>query len=158
MTATFSFADQPEWRSTSSVCQLNGPSQLGQLAESADRFSTFEEKIYSVIKSSFDTKYLNFSSQRGSAVPMASHSSKHHHIWWSSWRLLRIYSRIIHSNHHYLHSGNSWLQFDIWGCQPSRGGSFWGWLRGENFTSKSGPSTLWRIKLTRTKTTLSMFR
>ena len=158
MTATFSFANQPERRSASSVRQLNGPSQLRQRAESADRFSTFEEKIYSVIKSSFNTEHLNFSNQRWSAVPTAPHSSEHHHVWWCSRRLLRIYSRIIHSNHRYLRSGNSRLQFDIWGHQPSHGGLSRGWLTGENFTGKSGPSTSWRIKLTQTKTSLSMFR
>ena len=81
MTATFGFADQPERRSTSSVHQLNNPSQLGQQAEGADCFLTFEEKIYSVIKSSFDTEHLNFSNQRRSAVPTTPHSSEHHHIW-----------------------------------------------------------------------------
>ena len=101
----FSFADQPERRSTSSVRQLNGPSQLGQRAESADRFSTFEEKIYPVIKSSFNTEHLNFSNQRGSAVrrhPTLQNITTSGDVREDYWEFIKvqaivIYVQVIHN-------------------------------------------------------------
>ena len=58
--ATFSLPTSQRETALAQLRQINGPSQLGQRAESAGQLSVFEERIYSVFNSSFDVEQLVF--------------------------------------------------------------------------------------------------